>query len=183
MDVPGNAVLTVAAPAPPSKLFSVTASCRTLLAVWISVSPLSIVRIWFSAFFFASAALSGQAVRPSAVRSKPGIRLADCTTLPAQNSALPAIEIDAGKREAMFSGCIWSTTRPPQPVPPDPAALPVCICWIWSLCENRLLGSFADPPRTCARVVGRASMPTLAITASLPCAHSGVTLFSPLLKP
>lgn len=89
------------------------ASWRTLLADWIKVKPLSSVRIWFSALALAAAALVGQADMPSPRRSKPGIRLADCTTLPAQKSELPAIEIDAGKREPPFSDCNWSAARPP----------------------------------------------------------------------
>ena len=57
----------------------------------------------------------------------PGIKPADCTTLPVQNSAEPAMEIDAGKLDAPFSACTASAARPAQPVPPDPFAFAACI--------------------------------------------------------
>ena len=93
-----------------------------------------------------------------------------------------AIEIEAGKRDVPFCDCTASALRPPQPMPP-PFGSAVCICWIWSLCENRLLGTRTEPSRYCARVIGRASMPTLATTASLPWPHSGAMAFRPLFRP
>ena len=64
---------------------------------------------------------------PFSVMSKPGIKLADCTMLPAQNSAEPATEIAGGKVDDPFMGCTASETRPAQPVPPDPKGFPACM--------------------------------------------------------
>ncbi len=85
------------------------------------------VRISCRACWRAAVADAGKVLIPLGDRSKPGIRLADCTMLPVQKSAEPDIEIAAGKDDAPFMGCTASATRPAQPVPPEPFALPDCI--------------------------------------------------------
>ena len=136
MLVPGKVAVKFAPPTfPANRLFSDTASCRTLLAACTTARPLSIVSNSFSALTRAAVALAGQAFMPSPVRSKPGTKLADWTMLPAQKMADPAMEIDAGKRDVPLAELTASTLRPAQPVPPEPLASPVCICTIWSLCE------------------------------------------------
>src|SRR5947209_7804126 len=106
--------------------FNARASWRTLFADCTSDMPVSKVRISCSAVARAAAADAGHADMPSSVKSKPGIRLADCTTLPAQNKAEPDMEIDAGNVEDPFIGCTASAMRPAQPVPPDPFGFPAC---------------------------------------------------------
>src|SRR5262249_16618077 len=132
---------------------SAIASCLTLFADCTSVRPESKLMTSCKPCTRAAAALAGQGLNPSGLRSNPGIRLADCTTLPAQNSAWPDIEIEGGKLAAPFIDCTASATRPAQPVPPEPNGLPACIAITWSACENRLVGT-VDPARYCARVVG-----------------------------
>ena len=43
--------------------------------------------------------------------------------------------------------------------------MPLCICWIWSECENRFVGTGAALARYSARVTGCTSIPVLAMTA------------------
>src|ERR1043166_44742 len=163
--------------------FNVRASWRTLLAACTSAMPVSNVMISCNACSLAAAADAGQAVMPSNVRSKPGIRLADSTRLRVQNSADPDIEIDGGKLVAAFNGCTASAMRPAQPVPPEPLGFAVCIWITWSACENKLVGTLADPARYCCLSVGCTSIPTLATTASFCWVHSGAIEVRPSLSP
>src|SRR5258708_335753 len=106
------------------------------------------------------------------------MRLADCTMLPVQKICWPDIEIDAGK-VPVFRLFMASTMRPAQPVPLLEPAVAVCICTIWSECENRLVGRLTADPKYCGRLVGCTMLPTFATTANFCCAHSGWTKDSP----
>ena len=128
-DVPGN---TVVMPPPVPALFSIAFSDIafdiTEFACCTSVSPLLNVSISCNAAFFASAADCGQKFIPPSDRSKPGTRLADCTVLPVQNNAGPAIDTDEGNVAAPFIACTASASRPAQPVPAPELGTPLCIC-------------------------------------------------------
>src|SRR5258708_20996728 len=99
MLVPGKTVATLPLPKPASIPLSSIPSARTPFAACTIERPLLKVIISCKACALAAAALAGQALRPSALRSKPGMRLVDCTTLPEQKSAEPATEIAGGNVE------------------------------------------------------------------------------------
>ncbi len=180
--VPGKTVVSVAEP-PDMSAFREAASWRTRFAAWIRARPLSNWSTCCNPVFRASAADCGQNCMPLASRLKPGNRLADWTALPLQNSTGPEIETVAGKVDPPFRLCTRSTARPPQPVPPELVGTPLCICWIWSECENRLVGTGTAWARYCARVQGWTSIPTLAATASRPWAQSGWSGNNPGFNP
>src|SRR5689334_5920289 len=88
-----------------------------------------------------------QVLKPYNCMSNPGIRLADCTMLPLENSAGPETETDGGKLVPAFMADTASATRPAHPVDAELEGIPACICTVWSAWEKRLLGSAtAGPP-------------------------------------
>ena len=179
--VAGNGVEMVAE-VPASSALRPMASLRTLLAALMSALPPSIsINCWMPSFR-ASAAACGQSDRPLASRLNPGNRLAVCTTLPVQKSDGPAIDTAPGNEEPAFNPLIRSRARAAQPVPPDPGPRLLCICWIWSECEKRFVGTSACLARNAARLTGSTSIPVFASTASRPWAQSGWMASRPGLK-
>src|SRR4051794_39527647 len=110
------------------------------------VSPLLKVRICCSAACRAAPADAGQIpLNPYACIPNPGIRLADCTMFPLENSAGPEHDTDGGKLAPAFMGETASATRPAHPVDAELDGIPACICNCWSACEKRFVGSGTAP--------------------------------------
>src|SRR4030095_447488 len=97
----------------------------------------------------------------------------DRTLTPLPNVCEPENDIVIGVEFGEFIPFVTSARRPPQPVILASVALLIVLmnCCCWSLCENRLSGTWMPPcldEMYCARVIGADSEPTLQRTAHLP---------------